>query len=61
MIIYEEKKLEPEPKRVTCKKCKSLLGVEKHDIIKISQFDQREGQYYVDGFKCPICQNEQTL
>ena len=43
MIIYEDNNKPKEPIRVTCVKCKSILGVEDKDIIKIDQFDQREG------------------
>lgn len=62
MIIYKKNKIpEDKPIKVICIKCTSELGVEKSDIIKISQFDQREGSYMVDGFKCPVCNTEQKL
>lgn len=61
MIIYEDNNKPKEPIRVTCVKCKSILGVEDKDIIKIDQFDQREGVYKVDGFKCPLCKSKQRL
>lgn len=61
MIIYEDKNKCKEPKKVACQKCKSVLGVEEQDIIAYEEFDQREGKYYVDGFKCPCCDNMQRL
>lgn len=61
MVVYKEISLTKEPKKRTCKKCKSELGIEESDIIKYEEFDQREGKYFVDGFKCPICNTEQPL
>ena len=61
MIIYEDKNKPKEPVKVTCYNCKSVLGIEEQDIIAYKEFDQREGEYYVDGFKCPCCNNEQRL
>lgn len=61
MIIYEDKNKPKEPVKVTCRKCKSILGIEEQDIIKYEEFDQREGKYLVDGFKCPCCNMEQIL
>jgi hypothetical protein len=61
MIIYEDKNKPIEPIKVTCYNCKSILGVEVQDIIKFEEFDQREGKYYVNGFKCPCCRNSQRL
>lgn len=61
MIIYEDKNKPKEPVKVNCYYCKSVLGFEEHDIIKYEEFDQREGKYYVDGFKCPLCGHEQRL
>lgn len=61
MIIYEDKNKPKEPRKATCYNCKSVLGIEEQDIIAYKEFDQREGEYYVDGFKCPCCNNEQRL
>ena len=61
MIVYEDKNKPKEPVKVACIKCKSILGVEEQDIIKYEEFDQREGKYFVDGFKCPCCKREQRL
>lgn len=61
MIIYEDKNKPLEHIKVTCYNCKSILGVEVQDIIKYEEFDQREGKYFVNGFKCPCCNNEQRL
>ena len=49
MIIYKENIIVPEyPKRRTCKNCKSELGIEEKDIIKINDFKQRGETYKVD-------------
>ena len=61
MIIYENKNLRKEPVIVNCYNCKSVLGIEEEDIIAYKEFDQREGEYFVDGFKCPCCNTEQRL
>lgn len=61
MIIYDDKTKPKEPIKVVCYHCKSTLGIEEQDIIKYEEFDQREGKYYVDGFKCPCCRNAQRL
>ena len=61
MIVYEDKNKPKEPIKVTCRKCKSILGVEEQDIIKYEEFDQREGKYYINGFVCPLCKTEQAL
>ena len=61
MIIYEDKNKPKEPIKVTCYKCKSVLGIEEQDIIKYEEFDQREGKYFVNGFECPCCNMEQRL
>jgi hypothetical protein len=61
MIIYEDKNKPKEPIKAVCYNCKSVLGIEEQDIIAYKEFDQREGEYFVDGFKCPCCNNEQRL
>lgn len=61
IYIYEDKNKSKEPVRVSCRNCKSILGVEESDIIKYEEFDQRVGKYYVDGFICPLCKHEQRL
>lgn len=61
MIVYEDKNKPKEPKRRTCTKCNSILGIEEQDIIKYEEFDQREGKYFVDGFICPVCNTEQSM
>ena len=61
MVIYEDKTKPKEPIKITCYYCKSNLGVEEQDIIKYEEFDQREGKYFVDGFKCHCCRMIQRL
>ena len=62
MIIYKGNIIIPEyPKRRTCKNCKSELGIEEKDIIKINDFNLRGETYKVNGFTCPVCQTSQKL
>ncbi len=62
MIVYQEKKIKPKyPKKRTCQKCKSELGIEENDIIRYEEIDQREGRYTVKGFICPVCKTEQSM
>lgn len=62
MIIYEEKKPKPKwPKKRTCKKCSSILGIEENDIKTYYIQDQKEGHYPIKGYKCPVCEEIQEL
>lgn len=63
MIVYKENKTVNEPKKRTCVKCKSELGIESSDITKYEEVDLRNERYlyFVDGFVCPVCSTLQRL
>ncbi len=62
MIVYQENKIVSEwPKKRTCKKCQSVLGIEKEDVGTYYLHEQREGYYPITGYRCPICQEAQTV
>lgn len=65
MIVYKENKTVNEPKKRTCVKCKSELGIESSDITKYEEVDLSNERYFVDGFVdgfvCPVCSTLQRL
>lgn len=59
MIVYEAKEIQPEyPKKRTCRKCKSVLGIEKNDI---QTFHFKKPFLPITGYKCPVCGEIQNL
>lgn len=46
------------PKRLTCKKCKSVLEYDKKDIKDNTDPRDNIPDYYID---CPVCKNQPSV